>query len=178
MFFEYEFAISEEDQTVENLRAAITQESQHLPQSGYPSVVENLLTAMKNQPIGTITLRLHEVVDGRPNVVYLSTGTKLFMFDPIARVVVFHMMTSSGRSVDLHLPLEKPAPDGLYFIALVWDTSKGARLHVNDRVADDGLQSKSGNATTTGNQSPAVTGDGNTITYGQLSDSKKPKPKP
>lgn len=37
---------------------------------------------------------------------------------------------------------------------------------------------KSGNATTTSDQSPAVTGDGNTITYDQPSDSKKPKPKP
>jgi hypothetical protein len=37
---------------------------------------------------------------------------------------------------------------------------------------------KSGNATTTGDQSPAVTGDGNRTTYGQPSDSKEPKSKP
>lgn len=37
---------------------------------------------------------------------------------------------------------------------------------------------KSGNATTTGNNSPAVTGDGNRIIYSQPSDSKEPKSKP
>jgi hypothetical protein len=37
---------------------------------------------------------------------------------------------------------------------------------------------KTGNASTSGPESPAVTGDGNKFTYNQPDGSKKPKPKP
>lgn len=40
------------------------------------------------------------------------------------------------------------------------------------------VPTKSGSATTTGPQSPAVTGDGNSITYGEPSESKKTRSKP
>jgi len=39
-------------------------------------------------------------------------------------------------------------------------------------------RTETGDATTSGAQSPAVTGDGNTIQYDQPSEPKKPKPKP
>jgi hypothetical protein len=138
MSFEYEFAISEEDPTEENRAAAISQEAKKPPQSG-GSYVEKILASMNSQPVGTLELQLREIVDGQPNVVQLSTGTKLFLFDPIARVVVFRMVTISGRSVNLRMPLEKPAAGGRHFVAVVWDTSKGARLHVNDKFIGDGL---------------------------------------
>jgi hypothetical protein len=131
-WFEYEFAISEVEPTAENRASAITQESLNAAEvefwfRGYPDYVEKLLTAMKNQRIGTIELRLLPVVDGRPNVVQLSAGTKAFLFDPTAHIVRFHMVTDAGRSVDLHLPLEPPTTfDGCYFLAFVWDNSKGA----------------------------------------------------
>jgi hypothetical protein len=103
------------------------------------SDIEKALVAMNNQPVGTIALRLYEVAQGRPNIVRLRAGTKSFLFDPVSRIVVFRMVTSAGKSVDLRLPLGKPATDGRYFIALIWDISKGARLHVNHKFTSDGL---------------------------------------
>jgi hypothetical protein len=121
-------------------KAAITQESQKpSAERTNSSSIERALLALNNQGIGTIELRLHEAVQGRPNIVRLRAGTKSFLFDPVSRIVVFRMVTSAGRSVDLRLPLARPAADGRYFIALVWDISKGARLHVNDKFTSDGL---------------------------------------
>jgi len=139
MFLEYEFAVSEVDNNAENLAAAITQEQHVHPRPG-DQEVQDALTAMDSLPVGTITLRLREVVDGRPNMVQLSAHTKSFLFDPIARVATFRMRTNAGRSVNLTLPLGVTSADGRYFIAFVWDVSKGARLHVNDTSVDDGLQ--------------------------------------
>jgi hypothetical protein len=138
MFFEYEFAISEEEPTAENRAVAISRDT--LPQPRYPAAVEQILTAMKDLPVGTLELRLPQVANGNPNIARISAGTKSFLFDPTARVVEFRMTTSAGKAVDLHLPLEKTAiPDGSYFIAFVWDNSKGGRLHVNDKFAGDGV---------------------------------------
>jgi hypothetical protein len=107
-------------------KAAITQDSQKpSAQRTNSSGIEKALVALNNQGIGTIELRLHEVVQGRPNIVRLRAGTKSFLFDPVSRIVVFRMLTSAGRSVDLHLPLGKPAADGRDFIALVWDMLEG-----------------------------------------------------
>lgn len=44
--------------------------------------------------------------------------------------------------------------------------------------AQKSLPRNSGNATTSGDESPAVTGSGNSITYDQQSASKKPNSKP
>jgi hypothetical protein len=139
MFLEYEFSVSEEDQSTGHRAEAITQEGQKPPQPGSASLIEKLLTVLETQPVGTIAMRLQDFINRRPNIVQFSTRTKSFLFDPISRVAVFHVTTPAGRSVDLRLQLEKPAADGLYFIALVWDVSKGARLHVNDKVARDGM---------------------------------------
>lgn len=51
-------------------------------------------------------------------------------------------------------------------------------INKSQAVPSQPVPAKSGDATTTGNQSPAVTGNGNSITYGQPSDSKKPKSGP
>jgi hypothetical protein len=119
---------------------AQTQKSQKpSAESTNSSDIEKALVAMNKQPVGTIALRLHELVQGRPNIVRLRAGTKSFLFDPVSRTVVFRMVTSAGRSVDLSLPLGKPTTDRRHFIALVWDISKGARLHVNDKFTSDGL---------------------------------------
>jgi len=127
------YSTRSEDANTAPSKAAITQESQKpSAERTNSSDIEKALVAMNDQPVGTIALRLHEVVQGRPNIVRLRAGTKSFLFDPVSRIVVFRMMTSAGRSVDLRLPL-KPTADRTYFIALVWDISKGARLQVNDK---------------------------------------------
>ena len=139
MFLEYDFAISEVEPSTQNQATAISQEPQK-SQPGSAPKLEKILTALNDQPIGTVEMPLRAVVDGRPNVVQISTETKLFLFDPIARLVAFHMVTSDGRSIDLHLPLEEAsAVRDSYFIVFVWDNSKGARLHVNDKFVGDGL---------------------------------------
>jgi hypothetical protein len=142
--FEYEFAISEVEPTAENLAAAVTQGNPNsadieLWVRGYPDYVQKLLIAMRDQTIGTIELDIPSLVAGRPNIMELSAGTKSFLFDPTAHLVRFHMVTDAGRSVDLHLPFGSPEPDGNYFVAFAWDNSKGARLHLNDKVSADGV---------------------------------------
>jgi hypothetical protein len=139
MFLEFEFAISEEDNNAENLAAAITQVPQKPPQPDHQEVPD-LLTAMDSVPIGAVSFRVSEVVDGRPNVVQLSAQTKSFLFDPIARAVTFRMKTNAGRSVNLHLPLGTTPTNGSHFIMFVWDVSQGAYLYVNDKSVSDGLE--------------------------------------
>jgi hypothetical protein len=141
MFFEYVFAISEEEPTAENRAAAISQDQE--PQtpvpSTYPSDVERLLAAMRDNPVGTIEFWLPPAIDGRPNVTQLSAGTKWFLFDPVAKLVVFHMITNEERVVEIRLPLEGPSPNGNYYCAFVWNNSTGGRLHLNDRFIGDGV---------------------------------------
>jgi hypothetical protein len=139
---EYEFAISEEDQTPENLAVAITQEVQQSapqsPKTKAPKGPEALIAAMNSLPVGSIGLRLLESINKQPNVVQLTADTKLFVFDPISRVALFRMKTSAGRQVGLHLALEKVAKDS-HYVGVSWDNSKGAMLFVDGKAAYDGL---------------------------------------
>ncbi len=139
MFLQYEFAISEEDVTPENRAAAIVQGQPVAQGRVENSVAENLLKALNTQPIGTIELRLRDVIDGKPNTVQLIAGSKAFVFDPVAKLVVFRMVTSQGKSVNLQLHIKQPAKDGRYFVVFPWDVSKGAQLHLNDKYVADGL---------------------------------------
>jgi hypothetical protein len=143
MFLEYEFAISEEDQNPENLAAAITQDAQNPALPSPPRAARggaDLIAAMDSLPVGTISLRLRESVDGKPNVVQMRAATKLFSFDPTSHTVNFRMKTTDGKSVDLHLPIVKKAAEDSHFVTFVWDNSKGARLHIDDKVTRDGLE--------------------------------------
>jgi hypothetical protein len=140
MFFEYEFAISEEAPTAENRTDAISLETPpSTPRPSQSPEVEKLVSAMRELPVGTIEMQLQALVNGQPNFVRLIGGTKSFFFDPIAGEAVVHMATNADKSINLRLPLITPAPNGRYYIAFVWDNSKGARLHVNDKYISDGL---------------------------------------
>jgi hypothetical protein len=150
---EYEFAISEEEPSAINRGiTVIRQPSQPTPPQtratgafpAPPDEIQTILTDMRDRAVATMILILPTTTfDGRPNVVLLSAGTKLFLFDPTAQEVIFHMKTNAGKSIDLHLPLGTPIErgplKGQYAIAIVWDNSKGGRLHVNKEVSADGI---------------------------------------
>jgi hypothetical protein len=147
---EYDFAVSEEDLTDENRAAAITQDE---PEPSVPAVAavrapagprppelrERMRNALATQAIGTITAKWFEAIGGKPNRIEVSAPTKSVLFDPIGRVVAFCVVTDAGRNVTLRLtPKELPANEP-HFVALVWNDSKGARLHVDDQMTNDGL---------------------------------------
>jgi hypothetical protein len=57
---------------------------------------------------------------------------------------------------------------------LIVTSSAHARMQTQSPPAS----TTTGSATTTGNESPAVTGNGNTVTVGEPPNSSKPKPEP
>lgn len=135
MFFEYEFAISEEEPTAENRTAAISLETPLQSAS-----TDSWTFAEMNKPIGKIRLQIPGTVNGKPNLVNLRAGTKAFLFDPTLGVVRFYMATNAGKSVDVRLLLSRaPAAAAGYSIAFAWDNSKGASLRVDDKSTSDGL---------------------------------------
>ena len=84
------------------------------------------------RPQGTIQLSpISEIGDdGKPNIVHVRTESKEFVFDPTLRIVYFHMVAKSGRSINLRLPLKKNE-NGLHMVAIRWDDEEGGTLNVD-----------------------------------------------
>jgi hypothetical protein len=69
----------------------------------------------------------------------------------------------------------------LIFSGLGWLIAKGAETKLKQQTKSAPVATapvKSGDASTSGDQSPAVTGSGNSVSYGQPSVPKKPQDKP
>jgi len=66
----------------------------------------------------------------------------------------------------------------IVFSGLGWLIAKGAQAKNAEIHPASAPASQTGNATTSGGQSPAVTGNGNSVTYGSPSDTSKKKPEP
>jgi len=66
----------------------------------------------------------------------------------------------------------------IIFSGLGWLIVKGAQAKTRELHSSSATRNQSGNATTSGGQSPAVTGSGNSVTYGSPPDESTEKSKP
>ncbi len=106
----------------------------------------------------------------------LFSGVKMIVLDFLVRVRQLIPIQSTWRFVGVC------AITGAIIMGLLgWFADRESQAKMRqERQTQTTPQTpiKSGNATTTGDESPAVTGNGNSVTYGQPPDSKEPKSKP
>jgi len=89
------------------------------------------------RPQGTLFMPVAEIgPHGKPNVVGFAIQSKQFTFDPRSRMASFKMKTSSGRIVNLELPLRE-TNNGMHIITVMWDDSKGGLLGVDGSEKED-----------------------------------------
>ncbi len=82
------------------------------------------------KPAGTIMFVVPEVKDGHPNMTSFGNENRQFLFDPVARIVLFRTKIKSGKIVAFSQQL-RPTENGTHIITIVWDDSKGGALAVD-----------------------------------------------
>lgn len=130
MFLAYTFLITEEEASFRNRRTAVS-----IDDYGFKPLVEEF----RAQPRGTLTMRLHESLNGRPNAILVRGGEKELLIDSEHRVVHFKMRIESGRQVDLELNLGTDSK-AAHYVGMSWDEAKGAYLFVDGQLKRDGLE--------------------------------------
>ncbi len=84
-----------------------------------------------DSPNGTIHLALNEIPNEQPKLGILVSDRKLFVFNPIKRLVYFMVRKTSGEISDLQLPLRDSQE---HDIVVAWDYQKGVTLEVDGVV--------------------------------------------
>ncbi len=106
----------------------------------------------------------------------LFSGMKMWILDFLARFRQLIPIQSTWRFVGACALLGAIA---LGFFGWVADREYQAKIRQNQPTKSaPPIPTKSGNATTTGDESPAITGTGNSVTYVHPSGSKEQKSKP
>jgi hypothetical protein len=108
--------------------AAINRGEEHT--IGRQQDVENTTLSGLAKPQGTIMFVVPELKDGQPNMTSFGNEKRQFLFDPIARTVLFRTKIRSGKIVTFFQQL-RTRESGIHIITLVWDDSKGGALAVD-----------------------------------------------
>ena len=98
----------------------------------YDLTLEELTSFFESEsPNGTIRLALTEMPHEQPKLGVLLSDRKLFVFNPIKRLVFFMVRKNGGEVSDLQLPL---GTNREHVIVIAWDYEKGLSLAVDGVV--------------------------------------------
>jgi hypothetical protein len=85
-----------------------------------------------NCTVGSINMTLREVVNGKTNVVEISTPHGHFLFDPVRKIISFGRTIEKDKTT-LSLPILERA-DGKHMVFLSWDDSRGGMLSIDGEI--------------------------------------------